>query len=55
MKLKLNKESWANIVNEVEIMQGLIKNGYVAEDESLEYLSDEAIEINFNKMTMVKD
>lgn len=54
MKIKLNKQSWHDILEKVFESNALLDHGYMHPEEQAEYLSEHFINIDFNKMTIEK-
>ena len=53
MLVRLSAETWRNIIKEVFYKDGLLDNGYIKPQDAAEYLSEQPINIDFNKMVQV--
>jgi hypothetical protein len=55
MKVRLSSETWDAIMHEIRLADGLLDNGHIKPEQVSEYLSEQSVEINFNKMVQIKD
>ena len=55
MKIKISKESWANIVKEIRLGEGLLDYSKIKPEEFIEYLSEQAFDLDMKSMQMVKE